>query len=311
VNKLRKTILILALIATAQVTRAMNYEATNSDMLLLIRGTINSTCVEVDLGSVSNLLALAPNTITNIAPPNFTYLTNQEKTNYTSFANAVYTISAVSGVKKTAGAWITYSSGPIQTFGPSGLEDIQSAMGSAGSGIGGEASSLTGNVQGSNFVSNTSDAAQSYVGLFNTAGGVPSDFGGNYSFVVEAQPTNAMAFYQFNQTNGLSSQFVPTLVGSFSMNATNGTITFTRAAAVVAPVLVPSRIVGVVRSGDVTQVSFTTTNGDNYQLLYMTNQDQAGWITNSSAGVVAGNNATNTLDDTTTDELRFYRIQSF
>jgi hypothetical protein len=315
VNKIKQTALILAIIASTQITNAMNYAATNSDLLLLIRGTSGSICVEVDLGSVSNLLGLAPNVVTNIAPPNFSYLTNQVKTNYNnSYSNAIFTIIGTTGQKVVPhGLWSTDSdSGVPGVLTPSQFSGVQSALGGNGTGIGGIASVQTGNVTGSNFVStSTTPINETYVSIFSQQSQPVSDFGGNLPFTVEGQPTNSMAFYQFIQTNGLASTYVPTLAGSFYMNPTNGAITFTRASAVVVRTLVPSQIVGVLRAGDNTQVSFTTTNGNNYQLLYKTDVTQAGWITNSAAGVVAGNNATNTLEDTTTDEQRFYRIQSF
>ena len=313
-NKVKQILLILAVIATTQTSKAMIYNTSKSsaDLLLLFRGINGSVtpCVEVDLGNVTNLLNLAPNATADMG--SYGYIANQVKTNYSnSYGNAIFTVIGTAVTGAQGGLWATDSSSGT----PSGFQSTvyNSIKGLVG-GIGGDASAQTSDVQGSNFVCTASNDAQAYYYLVTTANSQPTTtiptFGGNLSFTDESLPTNSMNFYQFSQTNGLSSPYSPQLIGTFSMNATSGAITFTRAGTVTRT-LVPSQIVGMVRSGSSTQVSFTTTNGDNYQLLYMTSLNQAGWITNSSAGVVTGNNATNVLNDTTTDQERFYRIQSF
>jgi hypothetical protein len=292
-----------------------NSSKSSADLLLLFRGVNGSLtpCVEVDLGNVTNLLNLAPNVITNITPPNFAYLTNQVRTNYsTSYSNAIYTVIGTANSGAQGGLWVTdSSSGTPAGFQSSGYGGIRGVV----EGVGADASAQTGNVAGSNFVCTASTDQQAYYYYVTTGQGAQQStigtWGGTLGFTDESQPTNSMAFYQFSQLSGLSSPFSPTLIGTFSMNATNGAITFTRASAVVVPTLVPSQIVKVIRAGSTTQVSFTTTNGDNYQLLYKTDLTDASWTTNTSAGVVAGNNATNSLNDSTSDEQRFYRIQSF
>ena len=317
-NKTKQTVLILAIIASTQITNAMlfNTSKSSADLLLLFRGSSGALtpCVEVDLGNVTNLLNLAPGAVTNIAAPNFYYIPNQASTNYgNSYNNAIYTVIGTANTGAQAGLWVTdSSSGTPASFASTTYNSIKGVV----VGVGDDATAQTGNgtVPSSNFVCTASTEQQAYFYLATTAQGEPTstinNWGGLLSFTDETQPTNAMAFYQFSQTNGLSSSFTPALIGSFSMNSTNGAITFTRAGAVVRT-LVPSRIVEVLRTGDNTQISFTTTNGDNYQLLYLTNLAQTGWITNATAGVVAGNNATNTLEDTTSDPQRYYGIQSF
>ena len=97
-------------------------------------------------------------------------------------------------------------------------------------------------------------------------------------------------------------------VGSFKLNP-DGTMTFTRASTnSVAP---PApQIVSVGRSGTTSTVSFTTTNGATYALYY-TNAAGLGSPASTwpaSPGTVVGNGGTNSLSDTTTDPVRFYRV---
>jgi hypothetical protein len=179
--------------------------------------------------------------------------------------------------------------------------------------IGSKANASTGNVIGSNYVAAAS-ATTSYSYLLSTGAGLPTTtlptFGANVNFTTEVLAGSSQNLYQFTSDPTFTT-LTATLIGTFSMNATTGVITFTRANAVVVVPLVPSRIVNFVRAGNLNTISFTTTNGNNYQLLYKTNLTQATWTTNGAAGVVVGNNATNVFSDTTADAQRHYRVQSF
>jgi hypothetical protein len=98
-------------------------------------------------------------------------------------------------------------------------------------------------------------------------------------------------------------------VGYFTLNP-SGTMTFTRASAIVAQPPVP-RIVSITRSGSNSTVFFTTTNATFTYTLYYTNS--AGLTTSvtnwpASPTTLIGNGNTNSLSDTTTDTNRFYRI---
>jgi hypothetical protein len=97
-------------------------------------------------------------------------------------------------------------------------------------------------------------------------------------------------------------------VGYFILNV-NGTMTFTRASASAPPPPPAPTVVSVRRAANVSTVSFTTTNGANYTLYYT---NAAGLTTPASswpvAGSLIGNGGTNSLNDTTTDPVRFYRV---
>lgn len=97
-------------------------------------------------------------------------------------------------------------------------------------------------------------------------------------------------------------------VGYFILNV-NGTMTFTRASSSAPPPPPAPTVVSVRRAANVSTVSFTTTNGANYTLYYT---NAAGLTTPVSswpfAASLIGNGGTNSLNDTTTDPVRFYRV---
>lgn len=95
-------------------------------------------------------------------------------------------------------------------------------------------------------------------------------------------------------------------LGYFTLNA-NGTMTFTRASAYVAP---PATHLSLTRSGTTTKISFPTTNGATYTLFY-TNTSGLTKPTSTwpkLAGTVTGNGQTNSFTDTTSDSNRVYRV---
>lgn len=98
-------------------------------------------------------------------------------------------------------------------------------------------------------------------------------------------------------------------MGYFTLN-TDGTLTFTRASIATAQPPVPL-ITSITRTNTTAYVSFTTTNGGFTYSLYFTNATGlaapiANWPV--SPITITGNGLTNTLQDTTTDPLRFYRV---
>ncbi|HWX20855.1 MAG TPA: hypothetical protein VN578_13230 [Candidatus Binatia bacterium] len=104
-------------------------------------------------------------------------------------------------------------------------------------------------------------------------------------------------------TNGLAYY-----VGYFEFKS-DGTLAFTREAASL-PAPPPPQIVSVTRSGSTSTVYFTTTNGATYTLYYTNSAGLSAPVSNwaSSAATLTGNGNTNSLADTTTDPIRFYRV---
>jgi hypothetical protein len=103
-------------------------------------------------------------------------------------------------------------------------------------------------------------------------------------------------------TNGLAYY-----VGYFEFNS-NGTMTFNRAAA--APPAPPAPVVSITRSGNVSTISFGTTNGASYTLYYTNStgltQPVASWP--SAPLPITGNGQATNFTDVTADSNRFYRV---
>lgn len=100
----------------------------------------------------------------------------------------------------------------------------------------------------------------------------------------------------------------PVLLGTFNL-ASSGVLTFHTNSVVSAPP--PPQITSITRTGNVSTVSFTTTNGSFTYKLWYTNSTgltatTSQWAT--SATTVTGNGTVNSIPDTTTDANRFYRV---
>lgn len=99
-------------------------------------------------------------------------------------------------------------------------------------------------------------------------------------------------------------------VGYFQFNP-DGTMSFTRATT--NSIVIPQpQIVGVTRAGNTTTISFSTTSGATYSLLYTSatglTLPVSGWSTLSAT--VTGDGTTRSLTDTTTDAVRYYRVSA-
>lgn len=96
----------------------------------------------------------------------------------------------------------------------------------------------------------------------------------------------------------------PVLIGSFTLNE-SGVLTYN-----VTPSVATPQIVGISRQGNVSTVSFTTANGPTYTLYYTNASGLTAPVATwpSVTTTVAGNGLTNSIPDTTTDAIRFYRV---
>lgn len=106
----------------------------------------------------------------------------------------------------------------------------------------------------------------------------------------------------------LDDNSAPTRLGSFTLSS-GGVLTFNVNAPTPPPP--PPQILGITRLGDTSTVFFTTTNGSFTYTLYYTNSAGLGGPLSSWPSVpttVTGNGLTNSLQDTTTDPNRFYRV---
>jgi len=131
------------------------------------------------------------------------------------------------------------------------------------------------------------------------SGAIP-EFGGNVSFTVEGSIPGSFGLWQI--VPGASTQ-AATYIGTFTIDA-NGALQFTAGAIVVAP-----NILGIVRTGNVSTVSFSTVSGGNYWLGY-TNTLAGVGATNWPivSGPVSGDGNNQSLTHTNSSVSGFYRV---
>ena len=98
-------------------------------------------------------------------------------------------------------------------------------------------------------------------------------------------------------------------VGYFLMNA-NGTMTFTRAQSTTNSVPPPAPVLSVARSGSTATISFGTTNGATYSLIYTTGSGittpRSTWSTLGTS--ITGTGGATNFTDTTSGGNRFYSV---
>ena len=299
-KKIIPTLITTLFVTSATLTEAMNYSATNTDVLLVFRED-NFNDMAFNLGSVSNLLALPNGTTTNLS-----YNTNLVKANFNNTFTGVKFIlmAATDSVTIPGRYWITAAS-PTAVVSNLTVSPWGTVRGKIES-VGNAATASTASNAAPYIVAASDQTAYSYI-VTDGNGSSIGTFNGSLKFTCEADAGSVQTFWQANPTN--TSNIGPgKRVGLVTMNLVSGTITYT-AGTNTAVTLVPARIVNVIRTNGVSRVNFATTNGNNYRLLFSTNL--AAWITNTAVGTLAGNNATNTFLDTNGTSRVFYRIQSF
>jgi hypothetical protein len=299
VKKLTLTLIATLITASSQLTHAMNYSATNTDMLLVFRQD-NFSDVAFDLGSVSNLLALPNGTTTNL-----NYDKTQVKTNFNNTYTGVKFI-LVAATDSTAASG-RFWSGALTSITASNLSGSQFGIVRGKiEAVGNNATAVTVS-NAASFIDAPSDAnSYTYVVTDATGTGV-STMNGAMKFTCEADAGSAMNVWEV-APSATTPKPKAKQIGSLTMNATTGIITYTSGTNA-AVVLTAARIVSVIRTNTIARVNFATTNGNNYRLLFSTNLTM--WQTNTGVGSIAGNNATNTFLDTNAAGRVFYRILSY
>jgi hypothetical protein len=106
--------------------------------------------------------------------------------------------------------------------------------------------------------------------------------------------------------SAISSNLPPTLIGNFCLGA-NGVLTFTTSSPTP-----PAPDLQIARAGNVSTISFVTTNGVNYTLLYTNTAGLGTPVANwpSLPGTISGNNSTTNFTDTSADPDRVYRVKA-
>lgn len=304
-KKLIRISLTLSFIGTMHLAQAFTYS--DDDILLVFHDNSDfpsTSDVEYDLGPVSQLLNLSAGTVTNIYSDDGTV-----SGNFGDYSSCNYLIVAadasIGGNFTGRNMWlssISTTSGTIVSGSKFTL--LQGRI----SGAGGSAGAIS---PTDNPILDAPTDNKSY--SYKVCGGTPSGasavglFGGQLGNQSETDGTNGatLGFYQIPFVNGGNGTGV--LKGTFNWDA-SGNVTYTAANTVVVPPLVAAHITALTRTGNTTQVFFSSTNNNNYQLLYA-NSLPAVWQTNA-APKISGNNGVTNFTDSTAGSARYYRIQS-
>ena len=298
------------LVSSAQLASAQNFTAsTNGDLIAGFRktgGNAGSYELVVDMGSVTNLLAMSPgatvtmsNLTSGVLSDSFpTGNGNLQWSVFSSFKNANAAWTTSFGVFPSSTVWYTFSSGTnttTQTTPParnshSSQGVLDSRMWSVAFGaetISAAPPDVTNADNNSVLVREptSDDGSQTTLNDFITGDmnnpGL-GDFGGNtINYSVECtnpatftSPTRS-DFYQSCPNSGTTTYTDPItgqttgncyFVGYFLMN-TDGSLTFTRAQTNSSSGPPPAPVLSISRSGGTSTISFNTTNGANYTLV--------------------------------------------
>ena len=330
---------VLAVLAGAHTARAQFFNYTGKGDLLagFRKPGVGTYELVVNLGNVTNFVALTPGTtinVTNFSPaqltdafPSYASLNWSVFATFTGPPNSTYAGYQLDTIWFTAPrADASTLSTPPTRKSASAQSLVQSLMNSAGQG----AHTTSVNYGATNAdntavlvreLSSDSHSLNLSVFIANPQDVTIGDFGGNLPATVENTTPSTFNtavrsdLYQvvpsgFTDPNSGTSSGAAYYVGYFTLNP-GGTMTFTRATSAVVQPPPPPQIVAITRIGNLSTVYFTTTNGSyTYGLNYTSSSGlptaAASWST--SPNTVTGNGLTNSLTDTTTDPNRFYRV---
>jgi len=326
---------VLVMLAQSLVGQTFTYQ--KDDLLIGFRKTGSSQAsyeIVVDVGQVTNYLSLAVGT--TVTMPNFTPTqlsdafpnTNLNSLNWSALAGDPL-IAPAGYPSRTIWLTVPRTNFSLQTAPPSRLsKGSQQVVGTEIISILSGAAFISGTIGTSNqdntttlvrepintdsdlsvFVASQSDSTQSTLhdtwpqnveiktpGNFNSP--VRSDF-------YEVRPIGVLDPHT-GLTNGPAYY-----LGYLEFNP-NGTMTFTRGTSVTPPpVPPPPTLVSVTRSVNTSTIYFTTTNGATYTLYYTNAVGLGAPVTSwaASSATLVGNGGTSSLSDTTTDDIRFYRV---
>jgi hypothetical protein len=304
---LKKIILpCLGGLALLAVPCAKAWTYNNSDLLLIFREDTKNN-VEFDLGSVSNYLGHLDGYTNVVANWNFNVVTSNYSLTGGSVQFALIATTSTTDANRTAwisdsqplatvddlitSAWITGLETPINSIGLGGQND-------------------PGAPAGTNYdvLAPTSPYAFDYVASShgNSPASIPYLGGASgIAFEVTAATPNTVLFYAI-QPSTSPAKPVATLVGSFTLFG-NGTLVFQAG-----PLLDSPTITAIAAGSDTAAVTFTTRAAVKYRLIYSTISSNSRTNWTSLPNPVAGDGTPGTLyDDSATDPVRFYSVQSY
>ncbi|EEF58447.1 hypothetical protein [Pedosphaera parvula] len=301
-KKLLTTLLLVSAAVWTQVAGAFTYS--DGDLLLVFRQD-GFNDVEFNLGSVTNYLGKPSGTVLTV-------------TNWDLAATRANFINNLSGVKfilmsaTNSGAVVkkVYLTDQEASSSPTDISvSTWQLLREKIAQVGQQAAVGTATNSTQKYIISPSDTtAYTYIASEGGGGDVPT-ITGLAPFTVENPIPGTSRFFEVKGINPAVNASVQ--VGSFTMG-TNGVLTFTAGVTQQQPPLVIPAILGASRIGNITSISFASTNGVNYRLRYT---DSAGlslgasnWTTLPS---VLGAGPTTTLQDTAAVPDRFYKIEAY
>ena len=283
--------------------------------LLLVFHSNGANDVEFNLGSVTNYLGHTSGaviTITNWSPAavyaNF----------HSSWSGVSFALLSATNITSA------YPRRAYLTAGDPNASPVNDLSGSTWGVLQGKIRTVGGNAA----VNTSSNAVQQFIitptdpssytyivtDSYGTANADITTLNGSSEFVVDSAIPGTSRFFEVRGSTPPANTPC-TQVGSFTLtpNGATATLTFTAGAPVVqTPPPAPTSLV-LARNGTLNTISFNSTNGVNYRLRYT---DPAGLNSLSASNwtilpSVPGAFPTTSLQDTTTDAARFYKVEAF
>ena len=297
-----KRIIMLTLAAltllNAPLARAWTYK--NGDLLLVFRkGSVN---VEFDLGSVNSYLGQPNGYTTPVSGWDLNYLTNAIGSLTDPNSPTEVLLLAAGGTTN----WLSSAEPNTTAYQGSSQES---------SGLNGDISAVGARPVIYNVPSNSPNAyvidtggqyALASYDITVTGGGSALKFvgqlGGDAPFTVQQSIPGFLDFWQVGTTTVYPNPPADKLIGTFTID-TNGVLTF-----VAGPR--PSTITAYSYSGGVSQLKFTTTVGNTYNVVYTNQLGGAVATWPVDATTVTGNGKVSTINHTTAGNTEFYRIHT-
>jgi hypothetical protein len=326
---------LLMFLSLSSTARALTYTNQNLEMMLCFRqvGSANPYDLEVNLGSVTRLIALPTNSMITITQFTTAQLSNA-MASLGTFDNTSFSVtaSAFAGPTNSLGVavdtlWATIPRTDPATANPPWTREIRTKLAGAANAIYsiGNLASTYSRTHVSDPLVNTSTAVGIPPGNpYSCEGylGPGGDISGNYFVVENAAPSpftdpivsdlfmEVPLFYpdplQNNATNG------PTdYLGYFTLSP-SGALTFTRQSSPTVPQPPPPPTLTISRTGQTSTISFGTTNGATYSLIYT---NTSGLSVPRSAwpmlgNPITGNGGRTNFVDTTAAANRVYSVKA-
>jgi len=287
------TLAALALLAALPQARAWTY--TDGDLLLVFRKS--SQDIEFDIGSVTNYLgktngyavtvpnwdpSLVTSTVGTLTGAKFVLLAAGNGTNWLTSAEPNTTAYNVSAQQLDT-LYGTISAVGTKPLYPQAIPTSEANAYAIDSG------------------GQYKTSAYDYVVSGGEFNGV-SKLGGNAPFTVEQSVPGFLDFWQIESTSVYPNSPPDQLLGTFTITS-SGTLTF-----VAGPRA--SAVTGVIHSGNISRVSFTTTIGNSYSIAFTNKLGGAAATWPVDTTTLTGNGSVNSLTHTNSANVEFYRVKT-